>query len=285
MANLGIDAGATATKWSLVDSQVEVASGLLPAMDAHLYRESSVERFKENFAKLKEETSNHKIEQITLGVTGLSDVNIVSDQIKLHFNCKLNIFSDIELAYRVNFKREQGILLYAGTGSVALSIDQNNRVIKVGGWGYLLGDEGAGYWIGREAIRYALFALESGKDLKSGNLEKSVLSAIGARNWDGIKQFVYGNERSEISQLAALVSKLSDAGNPEAKEISENAGAHLADMVLRMDSVIGNSNSRIVFTGGVSNSRSITNYLEKEFENRFSISRENIAKLAAEISQ
>ncbi|WP_243635531.1 N-acetylglucosamine kinase [Kocuria tytonicola] len=49
-----------------------------------------------------------------------------------------------------------GIALIAGTGSVAWGVDASGREVRAGGWGYLLGDEGSGYWIGREAVRRVL---------------------------------------------------------------------------------------------------------------------------------
>ena len=49
-----------------------------------------------------------------------------------------------------------GIALIAGTGSVAWGRDASGRVARAGGWGYLLGDDGSGYGIAREAVRHAL---------------------------------------------------------------------------------------------------------------------------------
>ena len=59
------------------------------------------------------------------------------------------------------------LVVIAGTGSIAIRYDYNNnditpiRVARAGGWGHLLGDEGAGYAIGRQAIRKALFSLDN----------------------------------------------------------------------------------------------------------------------------
>lgn len=285
MAYLGIDAGASATKWSLIDENKEVASGLLPAMDAHLYRESSLVRFEENFTNLLSNTNGFKIDSLILGITGLSDTENINANIRKFFQCRIKTMSDIELAYKAHFKTEQGILLYAGTGSVALTINNDGEVIKIGGWGYLLGDEGAGYWLGREAIRSALVALESRTPIKDGSLAHATLQAIGAKNWDGVKQFVYSKERSEIAQLATLVSELGERNELTAMEISSNAAAHLADLVTRTDVIIGNKSSHIVFTGGVSRSIGISNYLAREFEERFELGSEDIAKSAAELAQ
>jgi len=51
-----------------------------------------------------------------------------------------------------------GVLLIAGTGSIALARKTDGTMIRAGGWGPAFSDEGGGFWIGREAIRHALRA-------------------------------------------------------------------------------------------------------------------------------
>ena len=57
---------------------------------------------------------------------------------------------------------DPGILLIAGTGSIVIGRDIKGTMFRVGGWGPHFGDEGSGFWIGREAVRTALRALDSG---------------------------------------------------------------------------------------------------------------------------
>ncbi|MFD1213242.1 N-acetylglucosamine kinase, partial [Arthrobacter sp. GCM10027362] len=49
-----------------------------------------------------------------------------------------------------------GIAVIVGTGTVVWGIDEHGRQARAGGWGYLLGDEGSGYWLAREAVRHCL---------------------------------------------------------------------------------------------------------------------------------
>lgn len=51
---------------------------------------------------------------------------------------------------------DTGIAVIAGTGSAVWGCNQEGREARIGGWGYLLGDEGSGYWLGREAVRHSL---------------------------------------------------------------------------------------------------------------------------------
>ena len=51
---------------------------------------------------------------------------------------------------------QPGVVVIAGTGSIAYGRNERNQAARAGGWGYMLGDEGSGYWIGRAALRAVL---------------------------------------------------------------------------------------------------------------------------------
>src|SRR5262252_9088242 len=55
---------------------------------------------------------------------------------------------------------DPGILLISGTGSIVIGRDKARNMFRIGGWGPYFGDEGSGFWIGREAVRDALHSLD-----------------------------------------------------------------------------------------------------------------------------
>ena len=69
-----------------------------------------------------------------------------------------------------------GVLLIAGTGSIAVARKAGGEMIRVGGWGPFFGDEGSGFWIGREAVRTALRAQDAGE---FPDFVRSVRDALG----------------------------------------------------------------------------------------------------------
>ena len=60
---------------------------------------------------------------------------------------------------------DTGIAIISGTGSAAWGINAAGQTGRAGGWGYLLGDEGSGYWFGREAVRHSLDRANRGQDI------------------------------------------------------------------------------------------------------------------------
>jgi N-acetylglucosamine kinase-like BadF-type ATPase len=285
MHYLGIDAGASATQWALINENGLVKSGVQEAMDGHLYRLTSVERMRKVLSEIAQEISGTKISSVYMGITGVMNDGSIEKEIDAIFRCQSTVVSDIELAYRANFSAGEGILLYAGTGSVSYAIDQSGHVHKIGGWGYLLGDEGAGYWIGKEAIRLALFQLESKKTIVEGSLSHQVLNAMQAHDWETVKTFVYAKDRSAIAALSRIVDSAATSGDAEAVSILNKAAAYLAELVDRIDKNLERKSLPVKFTGGISGSKALYSELEKFLRMRVSISEVDIAFRAAELAR
>lgn len=285
MHYLGIDAGASATKWALINDSGILMSGKELAMDGHLYRESSKSRMEEVLHQVAKKINGTKVSGVYMGITGVTHDGYIENLLQKNFNAPSKVVSDIELAYRANFSDRPGILLYAGTGSVAFSIDEKNEIHKIGGWGYLLGDEGAGYWIGREAIRHALFLLEENIVFKSESLAGLTLNAMNASDWESIKNFVYSNERSTIAALSRVVDLAAVNGDLNALNILEKAAGHLAELVSRIDKVLVRKSLSVKFAGGISSSTQLYLLLEKYLRQRVSISTVDIAVRAAELAR
>ncbi len=285
MNYLGIDAGASATQWALVDEKGLAASGVQEAMDGHLYRESSLLRMQKVLGEIASTIHGKKVDSIYMGITGVTQDGSIQNAIRAVFNCDSTVVSDIELAYRANFTEGEGILLYAGTGSVSFAIDEKQEIHQVGGWGYLLGDEGAGYWIGKEAIRNALFQIEADGSIASGSLANLILSEINAHDWNTVKTFVYSNDRASIAALSKVVNTAAIAGDIEALQILCAAAKHLADLVERMDKQLTRDSLSVKFTGGISHSEYLSSELKKILGMRVSNSTVDIALRAAELAR
>lgn len=285
MHYLGIDAGASATQWALINQSGVVISGVEAAMDGHIYRAASKERMTEVTDRIADQVKGFTVNGVYLGITGVLTDGSIEQLLKEKFDADATVVSDIELAYRANFSEGQGILLYAGTGSVAYAIDTNSGVHKIGGWGYLLGDEGAGYWIGREAIRQTLLALETHDVINDGGLTQLILNNMDATDWNSIKEFVYSQERSAIAALSRTVDTAANNGDTEAISILKAAAEHLVDLVHRVDAILRGSLLPVKFTGGISSSAVITSELEKSLGNRVSRSTVDIAVRAAELAR
>ncbi|KUP26876.1 N-acetylglucosamine kinase [Kocuria rhizophila] len=127
-----------------------------------------------------------------------------------------------------------GIALIAGTGSVAWGVDASGHEVRAGGWGYLLGDEGSGYWVGREAVRRVLRRSQQPTAGDEGEaLTRVVLEHAGvAEPTDLIGAFHDHPDRSHWAGLARPVCELATSGDAAASALVAAAAGHLADLVL-----------------------------------------------------
>jgi N-acetylglucosamine kinase-like BadF-type ATPase len=126
-----------------------------------------------------------------------------------------------------------GIALIAGTGSVALARSADGHTQLCGGWGYLLGDEGSGYSIGRAALRHALHCMESGSPRQP--LVKDVLEKTTVNSVMELTKAVYEQPfpRTAIAGLAPIVVRAGDNGDEDARAILDEAARQLANLVSR----------------------------------------------------
>lgn len=158
--------------------------------------------------------------------------------------------------------RLQGMALISGTGSLAWGcngVDRSGAQMeaRVGGWGYLLGDEGSGYWLAVEGLRAACRAADGvGAQTK---LLPALLAALQLQAPQDLVSAVYGQhmERRRLAQLATVVLDLAGTqtqpGDPIATAIMEQAALELSRMVvcLRDKLQLGAGSSTLALTGGV----------------------------------
>jgi N-acetylglucosamine kinase-like BadF-type ATPase len=128
---------------------------------------------------------------------------------------------------------EPGLVVMAGTGSIAFGRNAGGRTARAGGWGYLFGDEGGGFWIARQAMRAAL-RMEEGwgvpTSLRARLLDAMISQNVPVRNINDLLHRCYTVElpRPRVASLSVLVNHAAESGDPVALEILEAAARELA---------------------------------------------------------
>jgi glucosamine kinase len=137
--------------------------------------------------------------------------------------------TDVEAAFHNAFPDEPGVLLIAGTGSIAWSRDGAGAVTRVGGWGRHLGDEGSGFWIGMEGLRAVVRAADTRSE--ETLLSKEILAGAGVPTVEGLVPWVETAEKGQVAALAPIVAAQADAGDAVAMRIVRAAIDALVDHV------------------------------------------------------
>lgn len=278
---LCIDGGASSAKWTLkTDSGFR--SGSVGPITGHLFTEEAQNNAWAELAKIAAETG--PVAKLVLGITGLDRdgggaallINYLSELFGTK-DSEIKLMNDMELAYSAVFDPGEGVLVYAGTGSIASQVDKAGNFIRAGGWGYHIGDFGAGYSIGIAALRYVTSLWDQGKDPLQDEFGAAVMNFIDCKNWPDLRIFLYGNGRSAIASAAPIVGKLADQGNEIAQLLIQDAGLSLAELAQHIVDRTGAA--KIVAMGGTFK---ISPMLFEEFSNALGLP---VDFVEAEISQ
>ncbi len=150
---------------------------------------------------------------------------------KLNITKSFTIDTDAMAALAGAFSGKPGMIVISGTGAICFGKDDQGNVHRCGGWGYLLGDEGSGFYLGQQAIIAALKAFD-GRGEQTELLDR----IVEFYNLDAINLIIspiYSGQidRTRIASLAPVVFELARKGDQVAKNIIDTAGNELGKIV------------------------------------------------------
>ncbi len=161
------------------------------------------------------------------GIRGADSAARLARAVSDRAGCPVYITGDGETAWLGAFGGEPGIVVFAGTGSGATGCD-GQRWARSGGHGFLLGDEGGAYWIGRSAVSAAL-RWEDGMG-GSAAIHRAVIETAGCQLAELVVEIhTRPAERSSLTRFAPALTTLA-ADDPVALSIAHQAARHLADL-------------------------------------------------------
>lgn len=140
------------------------------------------------------------------------------------------VATDIEIALAGAFDEGPGIVVSAGTGSVAVGRDRSGRRHRIGGYGWQMGDEGSGYAIGRAALG-AVSRAEDGRSPRTA-LSDKVLAVTRSENFDALVRWAASATPAEVAALAPYVLEVAAHGDPLAQGIADYASRELTQLAI-----------------------------------------------------
>lgn len=163
----------------------------------------------------------------------------------------VRVMTDADAAFFDALGDGPGILLIAGTGSIALGRGEDGREARVGGWGALLGDEGSAYDIGLRALRAVAWATD-GRGPATG-LGDALCSHLGVADTEDLRVWASGAGKSSVAALAPLVCELARKGDDVAEGLVDEAAEALVVHAETLLSRLGpwSSSARLALMGGL----------------------------------
>ena len=260
MVFVGVDGGATKTLAVSADARGNIIGvGESGPSNYHVVGLDGAVRnindsVKQSLAPVKMEVAD----VVTLGLAGMDtrhDFEVFErEAVNRILGRKVFVRHDAEIALVGATRGEPGVIVIAGTGSVAGARNRRGEYARCGGWGYVVGDEGSAYFLGREALRAVLWAYD-GRGEQTVLTEK-VMEALGISSPDEIVRKVYVEKMSvhEIARLAPLVTEAAKSGDKVASSIVREAARHLALHVIALVKKLGMEGEqpiKVATVGGV----------------------------------
>lgn len=177
---------------------------------------------------------------------------------------KWKVVGDNEIALEGAFNRKDGIIVISGTGSICFA-KCSDSIFTSGGWGHLLGDEGSGYALARDALKAITVLIDGlGKETIISKLLKDELALFDRSS---IISFVYSVDKKEIASIAPIVEKAGRMGDEIALKIIKNNASLLAQKVKSVSVKLPKDERRLVLCGSLlTNDTLLREYFIQEIE-------------------
>jgi len=171
----------------------------------------------------------------------------------------IDVVGDMQIALEAAFDAGPGVVVIAGTGSIAYGRDRQGHTARAGGWGFAVSDEGSAHWIGRAAVSAALRAADGvGEDpQRRGALQESPCIAVVLKAW-GVNSFAdLARAANSIPppDFAALFPAVCACHDDSALQLLAHAGEQLASLaaivIRRLFPAADGAFVPVAMTGGV----------------------------------
>ena len=257
---IGVDGGGTKTRALLADERGEQIAEAVGAGSA--VRPNEIERSAGVIAGVVRdvleigEQADAKPRVLCVGVAGVGREPerdaLLESLVAQQLADEVIVVPDYAVALEDAFSEGAGVLLIAGTGSMAFGRGPTGATARCGGWGPVFGDEGSGSWIGRRALSVVAAAAD-GREPDTA-LTGAILTAAEVTDTTDLIRWASGATSGQLATLAPVVMSVADAGDLRANSIVSMAVEELALHVralARKLFVDERASVPVAFTGGL----------------------------------
>lgn len=230
---LGIDGGGTKTECALADGAKVVARAQAPTCKLQrVGREQARAALHQAIRRTCAEAGAEagKIQRVCIGLAGAADPAVAQEARELIAELvpgEIEVVGDMVIALEAAFPAAPGLVVVAGTGSIAYGRNPRGETARAGGLGPLVSDEGSGMWIGRQAVAAVLRAHDTGQ---STPLAAAILGAWRIASYDELASLVHAQPPPDFAALMPHVLQVASAGGGLARDLLTQAGIELSTL-------------------------------------------------------
>lgn len=237
---LGIDGGGSKTTCAVADESAVLAtvtagpSNITRVGEARA-RESLHQAIREACAAAK--IDPRQVQRACIGAAGAGRAEIataVLNVVREIISGEIDVVGDMQIAMTAACGDGPGVIVVAGTGSIAYGRNAQGRTARAGGWGFAISDEGSAHWIGRVAVSSLLRAIDQAdSETHDAAAEAAPLfgKLIAAWNLHTLDEFVRAaNAGPDFAALLPAILAAADARDSLAQRVLSEAGGELAQL-------------------------------------------------------
>jgi glucosamine kinase len=230
---LGIDGGGSQTTCGVGDETSLLGSG--SGAGSNVVRVGEAQARKSMATAIRQAltaagVSAKQIKRTCIGVAGGArpeTTEVIRRILSELVSGEIEVVGDMVIAMEAASGAGPGVIVIAGTGSIAYGRNGEGQTARAGGWGFAISDEGSGYWIGRAAVTAAMRDFDEGQN---GGLLESVMKAWGVGTREQMVVLCNASTPPDFAGLFPAVLAAVDAGDPSAHDILARAGVELATL-------------------------------------------------------
>ena len=256
---LGIDGGGSKTICIAGDATSILGQAQTGACNVVRVGEASARGALQRAVREACEKSGIALEKITRTVAGVAGVGrpeireFVHQLLRELVGGEVRVVSDAETALHATFGDNPGVVVIAGTGSIAFAQNGQGQTARAGGWGWAISDEGSGPWMGRAAVTAILRAHDAGETSEENTqLEQRVLRAWQLTEREALVRAANTTPPPDFGALLPEIVAAANAGDTLAQGVFLHAGEELARLAaLAAQRIFGHQvGVRVAMSGG-----------------------------------
>lgn len=234
---LGIDGGGSKTSCLIGDETSILGSG--SAAGSNVVRVGETQAREALAAAVRQacavaQVAPSQIRRVCIGLAGAARpevrdrvLAIVSELIP----SEIEVVGDIVITLQAAFGRGPGVIVIAGTGSIAYGRNTEGKTARAGGWGFAISDEGSGHWIGRTLVAAAIRASDEDEgESQNARVLESLMKSWHVETREQLVPAANATPPPDFSALFPVALSLADSGDLIAREVLIQAGAELAKL-------------------------------------------------------
>jgi len=174
-----------------------------------------------------------KIERTCVGIAGGAGPEIAAVVRRLlseFVSGEIEVAGDMVIAMEAAFCSGPGVIVIAGTGSIAYGRNSTGETARAGGWGFAISDEGSGHWIGRSAVAALMRACDEAGAESTSVLVDSIMKSWGVSTREQLVVMANAAPPPNFAALLPAVLSAADAGDATARNVLTQAGVELATL-------------------------------------------------------